>query len=424
MPSDKYHIGIAGAGVAGLSAGILLQQAGLSVQIFESRSVCGGRIQSERVNGYLIETGPEFIHGRAKETISLLKKYKIPYVPSNGKMYHSSEGKIRRGDDMSAHWDELLEQMQKLPSDLPFEKFLLTFFPGTKYQELRNSAIGFAQGFDLADIDRASTKALALEWDSWESEQFRIPKGYHQLVKSMEDEFISAGGEILFQHIVKSVDWAEKIIRLGVDHRQSFTMDKLIVSVPPPLLNQTNHEGLLFNPTVKEQLDIFAQVGYGTVVKLVMIWKSAFWETRFPDAQMIFSAGFIPTWWTQYPLDIPVLTGWLGEPLAEKFSEQPDEFFLNHGFETLSSLFSISVSDLKKELADFRVFNWKKEIWSRGAYSYPTVQSRQAKISGMKSWAGRIYFAGEAFYEGAHPGTVEAALISGNDRARQLLAEI
>ena len=426
MSPARYNIGIAGAGVAGLNAGILLQQSGHAVQIFEARTVCGGRIQSQKVNGHLIEAGPEFIHGRAIETIKLLEKYKIPYVSVNGKMYNAYQGKIRETDDISEHWDKLLDQMQKLQSDLPFGKFLQTYFPGANYQELRDSASSFAQGFDLADLQKASTKALADEWQSWESAQFRIPKGYDTLVRSMENEFISAGGKILFGHIVKSVDWSEKIIRLDVENRQSFNLDKLMVCLPAPMLNHstTNIQGLLFNPSPGEQLNIFAQIGYGTVVKLVMIWKTAFWKSKVPDAQLIFSAGSIPTWWTQYPLDIPVLTGWLGGPAVEKLSQKSDEFFLDQGFETLAAIFSISIADLKKELDDFRVFNWKKETWSRGAYSYPTVQSRQAKISDLKSWDRKIYFAGEAFYEGAHPGTVEAALISGIERATQLMAEI
>ncbi len=110
--------------------------------------------------------------------------------------------------------------MQKLHADLPFGKFLVNFFPGAKYQELRDSAIGFAQGFDLADLERVSTRALAEEWDSWETEQFRIPDGYHSLVRSMEAEFISTGGKILCQHTVKSVDWADKTIRVGIDKQQ------------------------------------------------------------------------------------------------------------------------------------------------------------------------------------------------------------
>jgi hypothetical protein len=193
-------------GVAGLSAGILLQQAGHAVQIFESRSVCGGRIRSQRVSGCLVESGPEFIHGRAIETIRLLKKYKIAYIPVNGKMYRVSAGRTRESDDFSEHWDKLLDQMKKVKSDLPFGKFLLTYFPGAAYRKLRNSAIGFAQGYDLVDLKKASTKALAVEWLTWDPGQFRIPDGYETLVRSMENEFISTGGKILFEHILKSVD--------------------------------------------------------------------------------------------------------------------------------------------------------------------------------------------------------------------------
>jgi len=426
MSSVKNTIGIAGAGIAGLSAGILLQQAGHAVHIFESGLVSGGRIQSRWMHGYLVEAGPEFIHGNARETIRLLKKYKIPFVPANGKMYSAFEGRILETNDRSETWDQLLDQMKNLEKDLPFGEFLLKYFPGTAHEELRESATGFAEGFDLADTRTASTQALAVEWQSEDSGQFRIPGGYDTLVRFMEDEFISAGGKIWFQHMVESVNWTSKDIRLEVNKHPPYTVDKLIVTLPVPMLNHsaTNLPRLLFNPFPEEQLNTFAQIGYGTVVKLVMIWKSAFWKTPIPDAQFIFSEGFIPTWWTQYPLDLPLLTGWLGGPAAENVSEKPDEFFLDRGLETLSDVFSIPVSELKNELVDFRVFSWKKETWSRGAYSFPTVQSHQARIFSLKSWDRRIYFAGEAFYEGLHPGTVEAALVSGIDRARQLLAEM
>jgi phytoene dehydrogenase-like protein len=62
MTTDKCDIGIVGAGIAGLATGILLQQVGHTVQLFEARSGSGGRIQSQMLNGFLIEAGPEFIH--------------------------------------------------------------------------------------------------------------------------------------------------------------------------------------------------------------------------------------------------------------------------------------------------------------------------------------------------------------------------
>jgi monoamine oxidase len=426
MKSGKSVIGIVGAGVSGLATGILLLHSGQEIQIFESRSFSGGRIQSRMLNGYLIEAGPEFIHGNAHETMKLLKKYNISFVQTNGKMYTSRGGHLRDTCDMMEGWDNLLDAMEKLKKDSPFGEFILKYFPGETNKELRNSATRFAEGFDLVDIQTASTKALAAEWIAEESAQYRIPEGYHCLVRAMEKEFLSAGGKILFQHTVESVDWGSKEIRLGVNGHRSFNLDKLVVSVPICMLNYSaeNFEALSFNPFPQEQLDSFAQVGYGTVVKLVMSWKSAFWKTLIPHAQFLFTDGFIPTWWTQYPQDLPLLTGWLGGPSAESVSQEPDEFFLKHGFESLSAAFSIPVPELKNLMADFRVFNWKKENWSRGAYSYATVKSQQAKILSMRSLERRVYFAGEAFYEGSHPGTVESALVSGLETGRQLLAEI
>ncbi len=426
MSSAKNTIGIAGAGIAGLAAGILLQEAGYMVKILESGSISGGRIQSQTMNGYLIEAGPEFIHGNAKETIRLLKKYHIPFVPVNGKMYSAREGHLLETADMNGDWDKLLIQMKKLKNDLPFGEFLLKYFPGTDHREVRETAIRFAEGFDLVDINTASTQALAAEWLAGESAQYRIPRGYSTLIRSMEDEFISAGGKILFQQPVESVDWTAKKIQVNVNKGQPYIVDKLIVSVPVSMLNPaaTDFQRLSFNPSPDEHLNTFGQIGYGTVIKLVLIWRSAFWKTRIPDAHFIFSDCFIPTWWTQYPQDLPLLTGWLGGPAAAVVSQEPDSYFLQQGLESLSIVFSVPVSELKNKLVDFRVFNWAKEPWSRGAYSYPTVKSRQAKILSRKSWDRRIYFAGEAFYEGPHPGTVEAAVVSGLDTARQLLAEI
>src|ERR1700692_4874095 len=91
----RYNIGIAGAGICGLVAGIELQGAGHPRSVFESRSRTGGRIESLQVGGLIVETGPEFIHGKLMETIGLLKKYQIPYDRINGKMYDARGGHLR-----------------------------------------------------------------------------------------------------------------------------------------------------------------------------------------------------------------------------------------------------------------------------------------------------------------------------------------
>ena len=94
MTENNLNIGIAGAGIAGLTAGLELQRAGNSVSIFEARSRTGGRIYSFDLAGTVVEAGPEFIHGYCKETIGLLRKYKIPYESVKGKMYAARQWSV------------------------------------------------------------------------------------------------------------------------------------------------------------------------------------------------------------------------------------------------------------------------------------------------------------------------------------------
>lgn len=411
---NSLNIGIAGAGISGLVAGIEIQRAGHAVSIFESRSRTGGRIQTLQVNGLVVETGPEFIHGKLKETIALLKKYKIFFEPVDGKMYSARDGQLTETYEMSPGWDKLLDKMKSLESDLPFLEFLNRYFPEERFMELRKSAIRFAEGFDLADVQTASTQALILEWEHDEEEQYHIPAGYETLIRALENEFTGMGGKIFLNHQIESIDWDPEI-RINIKGNQTFIVDKLVVTLPISVLNQEApvKESIIFYPALKEKQKAFEEIGFGTVTKIVMIWHAEFWKTMAPDAQFILSDCFFPTWWTQYPSDIPMLTGWLGGSRALESAGRPDSFFFEKAIESLASIFSLSADQIKNYLKDYRIFNWKNEPGSRGAYSYSRVGFRNSKTVYRKPVQNRIYFAGEACYDGAHPGTVEAAVVSG-----------
>src|ERR1700730_3084300 len=124
MPVHKLNIGIAGAGISGLAAGLELQHAGYPVSIFEARERAGGRIQSLIQDGMVIEPGPEFIHGNMTETIGLLKKYNIHFDLINGKMYSAGNGHLREIKGNIEGWDLLLNKMKSQENDLSFQEFL------------------------------------------------------------------------------------------------------------------------------------------------------------------------------------------------------------------------------------------------------------------------------------------------------------
>ena len=426
MSAAKLNIGIAGGGIAGLVAGLELQGAGHNVSIFEARSRTGGRIHSIELAGMVVETGPEFIHGHGKETIRLLNKFNIGFEQSYGKMYRAMGGQLKEDNEVVSGWDQLLNKMRLLKQDLPFQKFLEENFPGDRFTELRHAAIGFAEGFDLADARTASTVALIAEWKVEDMEQYRVPAGYGSLIESLTNEFSSHGGKIFLNHPVRQVDWTADVIRIRVKDDKEFAMDKLIVSLPFSAFNKSGpkNESIVFTPSLGKKETVVDEIGFGNVIKIVMIWNSAFWKERIPDAQFVFSNCVIPTWWTQYPRDLPMLTGWLGGPKALLFEDKPDDFFLDKAMESLSEIFSVSRQILNDRLKDFRVFNWKNEAWSRGAYCYFRVGFEKAISVWKEAVGGNIYFTGEAYYNGPHPGTVEASVVNGIDTARRLLSDI
>ena len=54
---DKYDVIIVGAGIAGLSAAIRLQQEGLKIKLVEASDGVGGRMKTDKVEGYLLDRG-------------------------------------------------------------------------------------------------------------------------------------------------------------------------------------------------------------------------------------------------------------------------------------------------------------------------------------------------------------------------------
>jgi hypothetical protein len=69
VPDKK--VAIVGAGLAGLSAAITLQEAGYEVEIFESSDRPGGRVATDVIDGYRLDRGFQLINARYPEILRL-----------------------------------------------------------------------------------------------------------------------------------------------------------------------------------------------------------------------------------------------------------------------------------------------------------------------------------------------------------------
>ena len=170
-------------------------------------------------------------------------------------------------------------------------------------------------------------------------------------------------------------------------------------------------------------------MGFGAIVKILLEFKNAFWENEeitklvgdsLKEMSFLLSNEEIPTWWTQYPTHSTVLTGWLGGPPAEKKKNISNEELFHQALQSLSNIFKLSIEELKRNLIAWNISNWTADPFTRGSYAYDTVEAPGAREILSTPINKTIYFAGEYLYDGPAMGTVEAALTSGQNIAKDL----
>ena len=412
---------IVGGGVAGLFAARELSKHDYEITILEATDRLGGRIHTMRDSLFTqpVEKGVEFIHGDLPLTIELLREAAIKYNVVSGNMVRIVDGDWQTQGDFTVGWDELMEKMNSIRQDMTMDEFLQQNFADEKYNDLRASVLRFANGFDLADTSQASVLALRAEWMGEEDEQHRVPGGFDQLINFLEKECLASGVTILSSSPATEINWQKNGVEVITFNKKTYEASTVILTSSLGLLQ--SERSIIFRPGIGGYFDAAKKIGFGTVVKVMLEFKKAFWEKRKKNIGFLFTNEIIPTWWTQAPSSYPLLTGWAGGPQAWQLEDKDDDTILNLAIRSLSNVFQKTVVELDQLLTASAVVNWKKDPYSRGAYSYDTVGSIEAKKILNAPIERTIYFAGEAFYEGPSPGTVEAALVSARDVVEKIV---
>jgi monoamine oxidase len=196
--------------------------------------------------------------------------------------------------------------------------------------------------------------------------------------------------------------------------------DMAILTVPLALLPD-----IVLPPAVREKALAAADIGFGNVIKFLFRFKSRWWASGkgqdLSDLSFLRSGGTVPVWWTQYPAEHPVLTGWLAGPRSTRVGHVDENELIKAGVASLADAFGLSAEQLAKDLVAARAIDWSRDPLARGAYSYATPETRAARSTLASAATDGVLFAGEALYDGEDMGIVEAALASGRETARTVL---
>jgi monoamine oxidase len=416
---SRTQVLIIGAGASGLIAAKELCEK-CNVTIIEAQTEPGGRIRSipVREGEGVVEAGAEFVHGELPITTRLVEDAGLTLVKMSGKMYRREGKEWKEQKEMIEGWDELLNLMRSVERDTTMQELLDQHFFGDHYSGLRRHIKQYVEGFDVADPSKVSVKALAREWAA-EEEPRRIKEGYGMLVRHVVETLSAKGCRFAMNETVRQVDWQRNEVTVYTASGKRYNAEKILITLPVAIMTSLDQRASVnLTPPVDEYINAYRQIGFGTVVKIVLDFKERFWKG---DLGFVFGDEMIPTWWSQAPLRNNLLTGWAGGPMADRIAAHPDNELLEIGLASLAGIFDTTVGQLKNNLRNSHVFNWSANQNALGAYSYATPASKEALRILNAPLADTVFFAGEGLFEGEYPGTVEAAFKSGTDAASAMM---
>ena len=421
MPDNSEHIVIVGAGAAGLMAARELARAGRRVTILEARERCGGRIHPLPASefGYAADGGAEFVHGGAPITRGLAREAGLTVRTIGGAQWSFDGREFSRESPREPYDEQLHAAVKDLTDDLTVADFLRRYFPGPDHARLRHAVERMVEGYDAADPARASTLALRDEWmNDGHATQGRLDGGYGSLIDYLATECRKSGVAIQLGTVVSAIEDSGGKVAVRCAGGAAQSCDRVILTVPLPLLRQ-----IALPASVRAKAAATDEIGFGGVIKILLRFKRPWWRERrqeFSDLLFLLSDETIPVWWTRYPDQHPVLTGWFGGPRTAGLAHLDQQGLVDAGIASLAAIFGLPRADIARELVAAAAANWANDPFARGAYSWATPRTRAAQEI-LARPDGSVLFSGEALYRGRDMGTVEAALASGLETAGIIL---
>ena len=153
---------VIGAGLAGLSAGLTLQNEGIEVTILESSDRPGGRVTSDEIEGYICDRGFQLINANYPEIQKLGLIREIDFVSAQPVIEIArDENRIRVGDPRSAFFSVFNTATGSVLEKIGLLKYLVRSKPASSVgEELKSRGLGktyervlrpFLTGVFLAD---------------------------------------------------------------------------------------------------------------------------------------------------------------------------------------------------------------------------------------------------------------------------------
>ena len=429
---DSVDVAVVGAGVAGLAAAGALRSRGFKVAVFEARDRIGGRILTHRDPRFPapLELGAEFVHGDAPLTEAILREAGLSDFDIVGDHWRAERGRLRRFNRYTTQVDGILDRFDRRGKDRSLADYLADRPGGRALARDRTATREFVQGFHAADPHLVSVLSLlpgeGEEPTDAATRVGRIVEGYDRVPHWLARDL---GDAIHLNSPVREIAWEKGRVELTVGSEsgatRKVTARAAVLTLPLGVLQAPMGEpgSVRFTPDpprLRKTLDLLAM---GHVVRLVLGFHELPWKARTDLERMTFlhtPDQTFRTWWTPYPLRLPLLVAWAGGPAATAWAGKTPGETEGALLRVLSEHLGISRPRLANLLEGLWTHDWNADPLSRGAYSYARVGGNDAAKDLARPLEQTLYFAGEAADVEGRTGTVEGAIGSGLRVAKSL----
>jgi monoamine oxidase len=432
---QRWDVVVIGAGMAGLAAvdGLAGVRRRLRVLVLEARDRPGGRVATYRDPGWPvpIEAGAEFVHGLPPAIEALRRQARARRIEVPQRHWVNDGRGLRQADET---WRRAMELLGGLPTEPPDRSYAQlereAAWRGRESATVRRLARQFVEGFNAAPADDIGVVTLGRQTAASEEIEgdrlFRIAGGYGTLVEALARR---AGNkaELRFGAVVQAVRWRRGDVELALRGALGQALEPMrcraLISTVPLAVLQRRTIG--FRPALPRfKQAAIAALRVGPVVR-VLLRLSAL-PPPIVQRRLTFlhvpGAPF-PTFWRAADDDTPVLVAWAAGPAVAQLPAT-DEARVKAALASLARGLGDDRRRLAGALAGWRVFDWQRDPFARGAYTFAPPGSLGAAEALAASIEDTLFFAGEATDTSGETGTVHGALATGHRAARQVMAAL
>lgn len=455
--SDKAsnRVAIIGGGLAGLVALDALTAAGVEAHLYEARGRLGGRVlTTDFFPGLDIEDGGNLINTDHDDMLALAKRFGIALIDRKPMAAHSryvADGRLLGDaeliDDLRAVAAQIARDAAALDADYDAVAPKLDAMSVTAYLDQHaalmkahvralldatiRTEFGAEPGdasaiellFNLPVVDGKQAELISLS-----DERFILTGGSSSVVKALSEPLLA---KISTGHALQAIAQRDDALDLKFANGKADRVDRVIVTVPAPLMRTIDYGGLL----PKEWAALVAEIDSGRNDKINAGYAARVWEEETGPAGAAWAVetkgpGVFSEFWdasSGQPGEAGVLTWFFGGDQVDALHAAVVPAILARAEKAVAP----AVPGLRAR--SMRRTAWVKDPFARGAYS--TFKPGQLTRFAPHFWleedgkttqqavAGPIVFAGEHLSD-AFPGYMNGGAQTGRLAAEAVLASL